>query len=327
MKVLVPVEDRVLGSELANFIAQHQWRESAEFCVIHVVEPFFTDDNLQTPLAKLMVVSGEQIMTEALLLVDEVAQLIQKAFPSAHVSKRVIGGPVKEEIVAVARDWGADLIVAGSHGRNKIDRFLLGSVSLMLISEAPCPVLLVKPGSKLAKKEAASGNSKTPMRILIALDETKSANDVIKLVNEHNWQQPTQFKLVSVIANPALGLLPGSPGLSEFYEESKHLRSATVRKLALKLRDHYHSPEIFEEVLAGDPKKMIIEAAKEWHADVIVVGCRYGKAVQKMIFGSVSLAVLCAAPCPVLMLRQKVTAENDAAVKPACHKHDKVGAS
>ncbi len=327
MKVLVPVEDRTFGSELVNFIAEHDWQENAEFCVIHVVEPFFTDDNLQTPLAKLMVVSGEQVMTEALALVDEMARLIQAALPSAHVSKRVIGGPVKEEIISVARDWGADMIIAGSHGRNQLDRILLGSVSLMLVSEAPCPVLLVKPRAKSARKKLDAGTEKGPLRILIALDETKSAGEIIKLVNEHSWKQPAQFKLISVIANPALGLIANSPALDEFYEESKHVRSATVRKLALKLRDHYHSPEIFEEILVGDPKKMIVDAAKEWNADVIVIGCRHGKTLHKMIFGSVSLAVLCTAPCPVLMLRQKAASSDEHKAKPALHKHDKVGAS
>ncbi len=48
------------------------------------------------------------------------------------------------EVVALATDERADLIVIGTHGRGGIDRALLGSVADRVVRLAPCPVLTVR---------------------------------------------------------------------------------------------------------------------------------------------------------------------------------------
>jgi nucleotide-binding universal stress UspA family protein len=50
-----------------------------------------------------------------------------------------------EEIVRVAADEGADMIVMGTQGRTGLDRLLLGSVTERVVRRAPCPVLTVRP--------------------------------------------------------------------------------------------------------------------------------------------------------------------------------------
>jgi nucleotide-binding universal stress UspA family protein len=56
-----------------------------------------------------------------------------------------------QEIVALARDERADLIVIGTHGRAGMSRRLLGSVTDRVVRLAPCPVLTVRePGGELA---------------------------------------------------------------------------------------------------------------------------------------------------------------------------------
>jgi nucleotide-binding universal stress UspA family protein len=49
-----------------------------------------------------------------------------------------------EEIVALARDERADLVVIGTRGRSGLDRVLLGSVADRVVRLAPCPVLTVR---------------------------------------------------------------------------------------------------------------------------------------------------------------------------------------
>jgi len=53
------------------------------------------------------------------------------------------GGP-STEIVKAAREWPADLIVIGSHGRSGFQRALLGSVAEQVMRHASCPVLVVR---------------------------------------------------------------------------------------------------------------------------------------------------------------------------------------
>ena len=59
-------------------------------------------------------------------------------------------GVADEEIVALALDERADLIVIGTHGRGGMNRLLLGSVADRVIRRAPCPVLIVRPLDKTA---------------------------------------------------------------------------------------------------------------------------------------------------------------------------------
>jgi nucleotide-binding universal stress UspA family protein len=51
---------------------------------------------------------------------------------------------VAEMVIAQAKDWGADLIVIGTHGRHGVKRVLLGSDAEQIIRMAPVPVLLVR---------------------------------------------------------------------------------------------------------------------------------------------------------------------------------------
>lgn len=53
-------------------------------------------------------------------------------------------GPAHEEIVAMAQERSADLVVIGTHGRGGARRALLGSVADKVVRLAPCPVLTVR---------------------------------------------------------------------------------------------------------------------------------------------------------------------------------------
>lgn len=49
-----------------------------------------------------------------------------------------------ETVAEQAKDWGADLVVIGSHGRRGVGRLLLGSGAEQILRLAPVPVLCVR---------------------------------------------------------------------------------------------------------------------------------------------------------------------------------------
>ena len=53
-------------------------------------------------------------------------------------------GATNRVIIETAKDWNADLIVVGSHGRGFWGRTMIGSVSDSVIHHAPCSVLVVR---------------------------------------------------------------------------------------------------------------------------------------------------------------------------------------
>jgi nucleotide-binding universal stress UspA family protein len=61
-------------------------------------------------------------------------------------------------ILQAAKDWAADLIVLGTHGRHGASRLFMGSDAEQVLRAAPVPVLLVRgrtPTSSPARLEAA----------------------------------------------------------------------------------------------------------------------------------------------------------------------------
>jgi nucleotide-binding universal stress UspA family protein len=72
----------------------------------------------------------------------------QAADRSVSCETWVVVGPAYRTIVELAGEWGAGLIVMGSHGRTGLKRLLMGSVTERVVGQAPCPVLVVKADQK-----------------------------------------------------------------------------------------------------------------------------------------------------------------------------------
>lgn len=67
-----------------------------------------------------------------------------KAGAKLKVSTKVVAGSPKQTILDEAEAFNADLIVLGPHGGGRIERFLLGSISLAVVTHAKCSVEVVR---------------------------------------------------------------------------------------------------------------------------------------------------------------------------------------
>jgi nucleotide-binding universal stress UspA family protein len=79
-------------------------------------------------------------------LVDEIASELEAAKIDDRVHFFVharIGKPV-EEILGLARDVGADLIVIGTKGLTGVEHFMLGSVAEKVVRQAGCAVIVAR---------------------------------------------------------------------------------------------------------------------------------------------------------------------------------------
>jgi nucleotide-binding universal stress UspA family protein len=92
----------------------------------------------------------EQQGMEAAKRLNEIADDLARRVPGLHVTPRLLEGLPKEAIIDEAEQWGADLIIVGSNGYGAIKRFLLGSVSLAVVLNAPCSVEIVRQSPNLS---------------------------------------------------------------------------------------------------------------------------------------------------------------------------------
>jgi len=119
--------------------------------------------NIQPSLALVTVVPPtsptaygvDPLLGQQPIIVPEVSEIQQKA--SQDYLNRVADefldaketftfnrvGDIRDEILSVAKEWTADLIIVGNNGRTGFDHFLSGSVSEALIRKATVPVLVI----------------------------------------------------------------------------------------------------------------------------------------------------------------------------------------
>lgn len=64
-------------------------------------------------------------------------------FPKENISRTVRFGGIYVEILAEAQEWGADLIVVGSH-RPSMATYLIGSNAKTIVRHAKCSVLVIR---------------------------------------------------------------------------------------------------------------------------------------------------------------------------------------
>ena len=76
--------------------------------------------------------------------IDSARKTLEAAGLTTSESISVLVATPKEIILQEAAEWGADLIVVGSHGHGGLDRFLLGSTSETVATHAACSVEVIR---------------------------------------------------------------------------------------------------------------------------------------------------------------------------------------
>ena len=128
-----PENDLVVGR--AKALAR---RNNAQLDVVHVVEYVSSMYPADIPL-------GDDLDMDS-YLVDQAKRDLQKLLETNDLSDCrwfVELGIPKHEIVRVARERGADLIVIGSHGRHGL-QLILGSTANAVLHSAECDVLAIR---------------------------------------------------------------------------------------------------------------------------------------------------------------------------------------
>jgi len=216
----------------------------------------------------------------------------------------VLVGYPRNAIPKYAKSWGADLIVVGSHG-GALGHLLLGSVAQAVLRKAPCSVEVVR----VRPQAAAPG---APMKILLAIDGSGCSKLAVRSVAKRPWPAGTSFRLLSVVPPfmPAMDVaapyfyIDQSAQLAETIERDARTRAvdAVAEARALLTRAGI-SPLDGGEPPLGDPRTVILNDAKQWGADLIVMGSHGWRGIDRVMLGSVSESVAMHAPCSVEIIR------------------------
>jgi nucleotide-binding universal stress UspA family protein len=141
--VLIAVSDEDFALTIADFVEGHNWPENTHFHVLYVVEEQSIRRVLRfSPHIAQQVVEDDEAYGAR--LVRKIETHLHKAMPNAKIETSIGRGFAKNEILSTAAKLNAGFIVLGSHAGLRPTSILLGSVSLAVMMEANCSVLVVR---------------------------------------------------------------------------------------------------------------------------------------------------------------------------------------
>lgn len=142
------------------------------------------------------------------------------------------------------------------------------------------------------------------MKVLIAIDEQSCVTEAAAFVRNHYWTPGTQFVLINVVS-PIMVDYPMASYplfLESVSDEVQKAAEKLVEEAKLRI-DGQPVYDVQTDVRIGMPVQVIVDAAKELQADMIIVGSHGRHGLSKFLLGSVSQEIAAHAPCSVVILR------------------------
>lgn len=292
MKVLVAVDSINTLNILINEMSARSWPSGTEARVLSIIDD--ADVSLKvwgdegygmSALRREMHRRGKQIS-------DLAVERLRKIGISAQVV--IMSGDPKFLISSAARSWPADLILIRAHNREDFQSRLLGSVAKSVVKSAPCSVEVVR-----AREQADAITAESGFRVLLATDGSEASIAASQAIAQVSWPEDTEVRVVSVV-NP---MIYSFEELGVIGDQSTDYAHRAIGKAVQALSDV--PVRISAEVIAGNAARQIIARAKDWGADLIVLGTNERRGLSRWLFGSTSAAVAKRAHCSVRVMRGK----------------------
>ncbi len=291
--ILVPLDGSKLSETVLPLAALLAQQNKARLILFHVIEQNPPDT-----------VHGDRHLTdqqEASGYLEEVSQ----SMPDGLILDRHVHTSAEKDvavsIVEHSKEMGVDLIVMCAHGQSGLQKRIFGNIAQEVLNLGNVPVLLLSPEKEL-RAESCSCQC-----ILVPLDGNPDHEAGLDMAVE--LSQSCQAKLHLVMVIHELSTLPGEQAASAML-----LPSATSALLDLgceegemylaelmgKLLDKHI--QVTGEVQRGDPAKEIIRSAKEFQADMIVLGTHSKTAMAAFWSGSVTPKIATQTHLPLLLV-------------------------
>ncbi|MFI1462468.1 universal stress protein [Nocardia carnea] len=209
--------------------------------------------------------------------------------PGSYDDIAVRTGDTNSVIVGEAADRDADLLVIGSHGRNRMIGALLGGTAELLARSSRVPVLVVK-------------NTPTDgyRSVLLAVDTSPTADHAARAGTILTPSADHTLVHAAVVPGERMLRTHGvtESGLHELRRSGRDSAGPHIEELAHTLRP---SP-VRTVVESGQPAPRIIETARALDADLVVVGSGRHTRIGYALLGTTGQGVLLHARSDVLIV-------------------------
>ena len=288
MKILIAHDGSPHSAEAIADLARAGMPGDAEAIVLSVADAWVAPSMPAELAAGGVDFAASQAVVDATLarardLAADGAKAVRALFPAWKVSSEATAGSPAWELIRRADEWTPDLLVIGATGRSNLERAVFGTVANLAATNARCTVRVARP------RPGASG----PARVIVAIDGSPGARAAVDAAASRQWPTGSEAHVVEAVEDWALALR-GATGSEPSHGAKEAAEALTKAGLKTEAR-----------LIAGDPKRVLLEHAKTWQADTIFVGARGIRALERFLLGSVSAAIASRATCSVEIVRPR----------------------
>jgi nucleotide-binding universal stress UspA family protein len=287
-KILVPLDGSAMA-ERALTLAERFVTEGEGRLILLRVVPYFTVLAADPLLYEEMNRMGED---EALAYL----RVIRNDLADPGVADIVCQvGSAADSILQYAQENDVDLIVMSSHGRSGLNRWVYGSVAERIMSQAPCPTLIIN--LRLDSQAAA------PKKILVPLDGSELAEKAIQPALNLAQILDAQLYLLSVTTSGEVRIETAARAEAFADIESGEVMKGQDYLQALAGNLDYEHVQYDVRIASGTVAEAIIEYAAEHEMELIVMSSHGRTGLKRWVYGSVAEKVLRSACCATMIVR------------------------
>lgn len=276
--ILVPIDFSDISGRALEYAKSIARLNNSTLVLAHASEPF----NPVTPAEVVWFGQLTEREPEQEQLENRSAELRSQGYSARAVS--LVGG-VQEEILNAVKSERADLIVAGTHGRTGVPRFLFGSEAEAMYRHSTCPILVIGPSAR-----AAVDAPWAPRDILCACNFDPTSAPVVAYAHRLAQEFGACLTLVHI---------DDSEGAA-----SRELLTTRFEKALEPLLMGGPRPSILWRTLmiGYNVGSTIADIAEERKSDLIVMGARAATHSQTHLGQGRAPQVMAKASCPVMVV-------------------------
>ncbi len=290
-KIVVPTDFSEPSKEALCYAGALAERYKAKVLLLHVLESDMMDP--------LRAIEGGQDLTRKLKAdrQDHLEGLMKlEDLAGIEAESRIVEGTPAYEIIEAAKDYGAELIVLGTHGLSGPERVFFGSIAERIVRMAPIPVLTVRrPEHGFVECSIGARRVVGLKNILMPTDFSEASAYAARYACALAKEYEAQLHVLHVAWTATTG--PDR----EFLE--KEVKAEAKNSIGQFMEKECKELKVVREVGSGTPFQEIVVEARKKDADLIVMGTHGRTFLKYALLGSVTSKVVRKAPCPVLTVR------------------------
>lgn len=230
----------------------------------------------------------DEALARAKANAEAVAERVRKLLPRYDVRAEHAAGSPGWEIIRRADESRPDLVMVGATGTSKLERVLFGTTAQQVAHHAHVSVRIARP------RPGASGG----VHLVLGCDGSPASLAAARVVAARTWPAGSEVAIVVADETWLFGALEGPDAAAT--AGNRDIAHAADEADGILKTAGLATRRVMRE---GDPKHALVDEARKLGAEALFVGARGWRGVQRLLLGSVALAVAARAPCSVEIVR------------------------